>query len=171
MEKDNTRSVYKGLILYAEDLTHQKAMQIIKDNFKFKAILHDKDIDEKGELKKPHYHYIVKLDSTLTNSWLAKKLNIQVNYIQVIISLKGAYNYLTHKNNKDKFQYELSETFGDLEILTDKDDISNRDFKKLVYLMKTNHITTMKGLCQCAMDNDLLNTLRKNSYLFTQLLK
>ena len=118
----NRRSIYKGLILYAEDEKHKNAMQIIEKNYKYKAILHDRDTDENGEIKKPHFHYIIKCDNSCPNSTIATALGITENYIQVILSLKGAYDYLTHKYSKDKFQYSSSDLFGDLEIEdTDKD--------------------------------------------------
>lgn len=86
-------------------------MSIINNNFRFKAILHDRDINEYGEIKKAHYHYVIKLDSTQTNEWLANTLEITPNYIQKIISLKGALDYLTHKYSPNKFQYEEEELF------------------------------------------------------------
>lgn len=168
-KQDNIRSVYKGLILYAEDKTHLEAMKIIHNNFRYKAILHDRDVDNNGELKKEHYHYVVKLDSTQTNLWLANTLGISSNYIQKIISLKGALDYLTHKYSFDKFQYSESELFGDLSLRTEENDDS--DFYRLSTLIIDNKIHTFKELLCLAEKEKLMTTLRKNSYFYTQMLK
>lgn len=169
MNNEKIRSVYKGLILYPSDNTHVKAMQIINNNFRFKAILHDRDITEEGELKKAHYHYVIKLDSTQTNEWLANNLGIKPNYVQKIISLKGALDYLTHKYTSSKFQYEDSELFGDLSLRTDDNDDS--DFVRLCQLIIDYKIHTFKELICLAEKEQLIATLRKNSYFISQMLK
>lgn len=43
---DNSRSLYKALLLYEEDKTHKRAIDIIEKNYNFRGILHDKDVDE-----------------------------------------------------------------------------------------------------------------------------
>lgn len=169
MKNDKIRSVYKGLILYPDDSTHVKAMQIINNNFRYKAILHDRDIDQNGEIKKAHFHYVIKLDSTQTNEWLSNTLEIKPNYIQKIISLKGALDYLTHKYTPDKFQYEEEELFGDLSLRTDENDDS--DFYRLASLIVDYKIHTFKELLPLCEKEKLLTTLRKNSYFYTQMLK
>lgn len=169
MGNHKERSLYKGLILYGDDETHKKAMELIEKNYVYKGILHDKDKDKDGKLKKPHYHYIVKMSSTCPNSTLASNLQIEENYIQIIRSLKGAYNYLTHKYDKDKFQYENIEMFGDLDI--DIDEKIDGDFQCLIKSIKTNQIKTMYELTFWAIENNCLKTLKQNAYLFSQILK
>lgn len=169
MSNDKIRSVYKGLILYPDDETHIKAMQIINNNFRYKAILHDRDITEDGEIKKAHYHYVIKLDSTQTNDWLANTLEIKSNYIQKIISLKGALDYLTHKYSPNKFQYDDVELFGDLSLRTEDND--DCDFYRLSQIIIDYKIHTYKELLPICQKENLLTTLRKNSYFFSQMLK
>lgn len=107
---ENKRSVYKGIILYPDyEETHKKAFDNIKKMYRYKAIIHDRDVDENGELKKSHMHVVLKLDSTQPNKTIADNLGIRSNYVQSIVSLKGALDYLTHKYSQDKFQYNESE--------------------------------------------------------------
>lgn len=170
-EHTKPRSRYKGLILYDEDETQKNAIDILKTNYIYKGILHDKDTDEDGVIKKPHYHFVVRLDSAQTNEYLAKILGIKENYIQVVYSLKGALDYLTHINQPDKYQYTNECLFGDLPMNLDNENKENDDFILLTNAIKDGSCRTIRQLTSYAIDHDLLNTLRKNSYLFTQLLK
>lgn len=79
--------------------------------------LHDRDCftseDEKknpahaaGSLKKSHYHVLLHFDGPTTESSvraLADKVNGSAPV--AIESLRGSYEYLSHKNNTDKVQY------------------------------------------------------------------
>lgn len=169
---DSTRSVYKGLVLYPlEDMTHEKALQIIDKNFRYKAITHDRDTDENGELKKTHVHVVVKLDSTMTNAWLAEKLEIKENYIQKIYSLKGALDYLTHRYTPDKFQYDETDLIGDLELYDNKAECEDMKLKGLLDICFIKKPRDMRELIVLSSNAGMLEPLRKNSYLFTQLLK
>lgn len=69
--------------------------------------LHDKDINDDGSLKKPHYHVLLRYDGPTTYNHvleLTRSLNqpIPTRYD----SFSGAYAYLYHGNSPDKFQYE-----------------------------------------------------------------
>ena len=169
MGNHKVRSVYKGLILYPEDKSHVKAMQIIEKEYEFKAILHDKDTEDNGEPKKPHFHYIVKMPNSSPNSTLANNLGIKENYVQVIHTLKGAYDYLTHKFTPNKYQYDNIDLFGSLVI--DIEENTEGDFQCLINSIKINKISTMYELTLWALENHCLQTLRRNAYLFSQILK
>ena len=166
----NERSMYKGLILYPDDKTHVNAIEILKKNFIYKGILHDKDVDDNGEIKKPHYHFVIKLDSSQSNEYLAKTLFIKSNYIQKIISLKGALNYLTHNNSPEKYQYSKDELFGDLDFMS-SDEKDNSRFSQFIYLLTDKKAHTIKEATELAIKFDYLDVLKKNSYLITQWLK
>lgn len=168
---DNSRGLYKALLLYDDDKTHQRAMQLIKENYLFLGILHDKDVDEKGQPKKPHFHYIIKLDTPTRNSTIARKLGIAENYVQVLISKRGARDYLTHKFNEDKYKYDESSVFGNLD-LTEKDEYEKENrftyFSKLIF---ENKIDSVGGLIQLAINSGYYDVLKANTYLYIQLIK
>lgn len=80
--------------------------------FIYASILHDKDIDNNGVLKNPHYHLIIKVDKRIRGKTLLYKLveifktnveNIQINECFNFIS---SIQYLIHKNDNDKYQYD-----------------------------------------------------------------
>lgn len=90
--------------------------------------LHDKDI-KKGKLLKPHYHLILCFDGPTTFLTAATYREITHGpYPKVCENLRGAYEYLTHQNDKDKAQYSESDiqTFNGFEL-----DLSTKDVLKI----------------------------------------
>lgn len=113
-----------NLILYPEDETHAKAIEYIERNFDYAIILHDRDCDEYGEIKKEHYHIVLRFKNAKWNTALAEELNITSNYIEESRSLKHSLLYLIHYFDEDKFQYVLDDVKGSLKTRL-KDIINN----------------------------------------------
>ena len=100
---------------YPEDETHSLAMELLKvSGHRFAAILHDKDTDDDGNLKKPHWHIVITFKSQRTASAIAKEFGIEPNYIQPTKSRDKALRYLVHADDCDKYQYDATEAFGPL---------------------------------------------------------
>lgn len=77
---------------------------------KVNYLLHDKDIDEDGELKKPHWDGVILLDGPIP---YPKMFEIMkgiagdgINTIQECIQTSGALEYICHLNNPEKYQYD-----------------------------------------------------------------
>lgn len=82
--------------------------------FYYAFILHDKDIKENGETKKPHYHIMIDYQdggthtkSTLTT--LVKKTLDKDAFIDTIRNITKMSRYLRHLDNKEKAQYTIKE--------------------------------------------------------------
>lgn len=67
-------------------------------------ILHDKDSDEKGELKKPHIHWVGRATPRCL-SVVSNFLGLPENDIEVVKNFDNMVMYLIHLNDIDKFQY------------------------------------------------------------------
>ena len=110
LKKDKTSKVrYFSLVTYASktsllDVLNRKLQQIRAYAF----ILHDND-----EGKNPHYHLVIvtyharSYDDIL--SWFddcTDVLGLRCNsFIKPVFDLPSCYDYLTHKNAPDKYQY------------------------------------------------------------------
>lgn len=103
----NTKSRYWAFVLYPEsapddwqDVLIQTGLPIII------SPLHDKDKNADGSQKKAHYHVILIYPNTTTFNSI-KRITDSLNqpHPQYINALRGYYNYLTHKDNPEKFQY------------------------------------------------------------------
>lgn len=64
-----------------------------------------------GERKKAHWHGILKFDKTIKYKEANEIIRGITNgpYIQKCLSLKGQFEYFSHMNNPEKYQYERSE--------------------------------------------------------------
>lgn len=92
-------------------------------------ILHDKDENENGELKKPHWHICLRFKDSVPTASICSWFGITENYINKIRGrFADALAYLTHKNAPDKFQY------------LDEEVKSNFDFQKEVETLNSKKI-------------------------------
>lgn len=125
-KEDNMRSKVFLLLLYPdEDVTHAKALEYIKANYDYAAICQDKDtyledttindvVHHEGELKKAHYHVVVRFKNARWLTAIAKDLDIAENYIRVSHNFVRSLLYLVHYYEPDKYQYNPNEVFGTL---------------------------------------------------------
>lgn len=119
-------------VLYPEDPTHFACVEKLKTGgYTYALILHDQDVyedgDQKGQLKKPHWHVVLKFTNAVWNVPTAKELGIEPNYLQKCSSMDGALLYLVHDGNPDKYQYSLDNVEGPLKtrlaaLLVDDDE-------------------------------------------------
>lgn len=86
-------------------------------------ILHDKDTNEHGEIKKPHFHIVMKTRKRITLGGLLRELSELLKIDKTVISARETINetasirYLLHLDYQDKHQY------APFEILTKRHDI------------------------------------------------
>lgn len=103
-------------ILY-EDSAEKNWSEILDELFVtwVASPIHDKDINDDGTPKKPHYHVYLLFDNAYTYNY-AKSIFDQIGAVfpdlaaKVIIkNLPACIKYLTHKNKPDKAQYNESD--------------------------------------------------------------
>ena len=114
--------------------------------------LHDRDIHkETGEFKKPHYHILVAYLRAVSFKTIAE-LSLSVWGTKPIImhNLRGAYEYLWHKNSPDKplYEFERLRLVGgfDIDVLDRVErggSIDDEEFKRL--MLETRRIIKEKG--------------------------
>lgn len=125
MSKDKYRSRVHMLLLYPDDKSHAEALEKIPYSYDYAMILHDKDYfteeDEKknpdhkaGQLKKPHYHIVLRFNQAVWSTAICKALGIEHNYIEDCKRFDNALQYLIHYNDTDKAQYSIEEVKGNL---------------------------------------------------------
>lgn len=120
-------------VLYPE--SQQPAIDYIQANWPCAWALHDKDTHTEqefldygkhhdgncpdwqiGDLKKPHYHFVVKFKNARYITGVAKEIRkyseINDAAIKKCYNLYKAYVYLWHQNDPDKFQYDPEQVVG-----------------------------------------------------------
>lgn len=110
-QKD-TRSRNWSWIIYPESAPENWRTILNESGEKWiESPLHDKDINElTGEPKKPHWHIIISFSNKKSYKQ-AKAISELLNAPepQSVGSLQGAVQYLWHRNNPEKYQYDKSE--------------------------------------------------------------
>lgn len=122
-------------------------------------ILHDLDLKDDGELKTPHIHIVCRFGGRLgkrTLTWVtvfadALGLNTLAVSVRAFSSLAGSVQYLIHKNDPDKHQYDArsihsSYPWEELKLLLDSEiidysmkyffDVARHCNSKMEFMMK-----------------------------------
>jgi len=109
---------WTGTVYHKEQLDEMLASTDIHG---FAYILHDKDIAISGELKKPHYHFLIKFRRNLRGSWFKRFWSDEFGKVMPdpVYCPQGAYDYLIHATptaqKQDKFQYDPVERISTLD--------------------------------------------------------
>ena len=93
--------------LYPDSLSYdcETLLSTIRSKFiDWAYILHDKDVNENGELKKPHIHWVGRATPRCL-SVVSNFLGLPENDIEVVKNFDNMVMYLIHLNDIDKFQY------------------------------------------------------------------
>ena len=112
-------SVKKGRnfqgVLYPDSESYDCAevLQKLSDFPEYVYILHDMDVDENGELKKPHYHWLVSNGVPTTLSAIVGRLDVPSNSVEFCRSFKAFLLYMIHANAPDKHQYNMDDLQGE----------------------------------------------------------
>lgn len=141
--KDKSYDTIKGVIMV--DLQNW-----CEANCKMYAyILHDKDILDNGSAKTPHIHLVALLNSsrcrlstTMNNLSAATGVNEMAISIEKANDFNGSIQYLIHKNNTDKFQYNVLDIMtnmpkGELDVYLNSDG-GGVSIETLVAIVKQN---------------------------------
>ena len=158
---------YFTLVLYPDDSTHIDLLNYLSNTYTCKYILHDKDRNKDGELKKAHWHIVWQTASPRTVTSLKKELN--VDYLQIVRTQKQILAYLIHANAPDKYQYPVSDLKGDLSIENDTED--NNILLILDFIENSDVEITIKQLNYFCAKNGLWSHYRRSSYIFIKTLE
>lgn len=91
--------------------------------FLYFVIMHDKDVDNQGVLIRAHYHVVLRSIKRLRVKQVIHQLcdwmltNMENIQVQEVIDFDASVQYLIHKNNLEKHQYDVNE------IITNADNL------------------------------------------------
>lgn len=100
-----------SLVTYATEEEFAPILELAKH---YAYIKHDKDVNEDGTPKETHYHILITFEREKSLAWIRKHIASDQNTLsQPIKSIGEAFEYLWHKNDKSKAQYEKAEVITD----------------------------------------------------------
>ena len=168
---------YCSVLYPQEDESHAKALDYIMSHFQSCSIVHDKDIDENGELKKSHVHVVFCFKNARSINSVANELGIQANYLEQVSDLNSYLLYLIHYDEGGKFQYSIDDVKGSfknkLERLIKNQRIIDEDDAVIFikdFITKSSSILTTDDLVTFCCSNGVYSHLRRSSYIFKSLL-
>lgn len=121
-------------------------------------ILHDRDIHEDGTPKEPHVHIVIALKESRQFSTIGNYVGVAAQYVTHIrqrikvgkswrVDIGGALSYLTHRNAKDRYQYDDSEVIAKpgydwiaIRTKSEMDKAQYQSFQKLLDSISTGNI-------------------------------
>lgn len=162
-KKKDTRARHWSFIVYPESAS-ENWIELLKLQMLTFAVspLHDKDLCESPnsdgvrEPKKPHYHVFMCFEGkksyeqvkTITDS-------LQATIPQAVVSAKGLIRYFVHKDDPNKYQYDVKDIFvyGDIDIITPFQTSSSRyeAIKEMLVFVDENGIMEFQDLMNYAM--------------------
>ena len=136
-------------IVYPESAPEQ--WREILDNTHLRWIespLHDKDVNEDGEIKKPHWHILLSFDGPVTLK-AVEKIALQLNCPEPrkVGSGKGLVRYMIHKDNPEKYQYGIDEIVGH----------NGADVASYFEMTHTSKLVLMKEIVNYIVKNEIDN--------------
>ena len=175
MTKSNIKKRNWALIVYPESAPEDWIERLEKTGLPVAiSPLHDKDINPTGDAKKPHWHVILSYAGpTAFNvvERIASDLNAPIP--QAVESVAGYYNYLTHKDNPEKAQYDAKDIkhLNGFNIRDFKEITKSELFeikKEIMLLARKLKIYEYAELLNYLLDNQLMDELEvaQNNTIF-----
>lgn len=166
------------IILYPDDPSHVACLDWIIENIEYYAyILHDNDFNENGEIKKPHYHIVIKFDDNekYSISSLSKLLKIEPQYIsKTTKSYINGLRYLIHFDDKSKYQYDLENVEGSLKnklIDSLKENVENAKMLKIIEIIDNLNFIEIKEFTQLICAQGLYSYYRRSFAIIHLIIK
>lgn len=169
------------------DATNYDCMQVI-DNLQKKfpqyaIAFHNHDVftaddtDDESKIglpKKDHFHILWIDDKTISRGRSANILGIPSNYIKTVDNKTKALQYLFHKNNPEKYQYNPNEVVTNIPDFVkryNKDEDGNMKAQKITtYIFNCETFLSLTQLTKWCIDNYCWDELRRGQHIFTALI-
>lgn len=167
---------YFCAILYEEDSKFKEYFKNISESYEeVTYIIHDKDTNEDGTIKKPHMHILFKVGNNARHlSSIAKEIGIAENYLQGC-NKKAMLMYLIHLKNEDKTQYRIEEVKGylkeELKRIVNKQRPEEDRYKELIENILNHKINNTTQMIQYGIKYGILEDIRKSQYILCKIIE
>lgn len=150
----------------------------------FVGILHDKDKNKDGSIKKAHWHIYLEFVNACFNTSICKQLGLPDNFVRKMEKTNEVkfLAYLTHYQSKDKYKYDDSELLSSSDkmielVMNARNQLETAVFtesQKVTYLLKLIDelgIDSMTRLVEVACYNELYDVVRRAGSIFSAIIK
>lgn len=161
-------------VLYPDSTTYDcdKVLMRIEDSFaEYAYITHDLDVDENGELKKPHIHWCGKRSTPAPISTVANALGVEQNSIEFCKRWKSSLRYLVHADNQEKHQYPLDALFANFDVENIVGKSETYKSRQIFEYIRQNPSVSYTQLTDWCFENNLWSELRRSFSVWANLLR
>lgn len=152
-------------------------------SYRYALILHDadyftsEDAESEDDIEKPkksHYHVVFFWDNSYQLGYIANKIGLPSNYLQKTQSRTGSIQYLVHKNNPEKHQYNISDIETNIEKIQSKyfsdDDCTMKASKLLEFIDSYPYYLSITEVAKWSISENCWDEFRRGQHLFTSLI-
>lgn len=182
-KKNQFRSRKFQILAYPD--SSPKLIDTLKEfGWDFVAILHDKDKNKDGSVKKEHWHIYLSFVNACFNTSICKQLGLGENFVRKMEKSNEVkfLAYLTHFQSKDKYKYSDDELIYSsdamLELVMNArnqlDTAVLTESQKVTYILKLIDelgIDSMTRLIEVACYNELYDVVRRAGGIFSAIIK
>lgn len=172
----NKRYYLCEIILYTDNLDHIELLKQLTNKYNYAYILHDKDTNDDGTLKKEHIHLLIFFKNARWGSSILKEINIDnTNLIEFRENKANAIQYLIHSNNLNKYQYNIEDIVSDIDISIYFNKYKDDETKdvSILYDYITNYVGIIyyNQVYYFAVSNNLWSSYRRNYLILKDLIQ
>lgn len=163
-------------IIYPEaNPNHKTALDKLRAEYDYLAMLHDNDLKDDGTKKEPHYHCIVQFKHPRYLSAVSTALGVEPNLFRKLEKFDSYARYMTHMDDPDKAQYDYQMFEGPLRdkaegAIIGKEDECERVLRILDLLDSIESVLTMKQFVRIICQAGLYADCRRAGYLMKSML-
>lgn len=164
------RSLYWATLIYPESGSTENIKEYLSNRGVcfFLSPLHNKDVNDDGTPKKPHYHLLLKFASLKSSNQIQSLLVDFTMVLPIVVSnLKQYARYLIHADNEEKFQYNFNDVVTNANYSTFfSDEFATTSLTELVHRVSDGQKVT-DILLEALHSNNLalVEAIKKNTHL------
>lgn len=129
-----------------------------------------------GDPKKPHFHCILIFSNSKQLGLVASMIGIKQNYLQKVENKEGALQYLIHKNNPEKYQYNITDVESNIVKLEKKYFDLDNDMKasnildEIIMRSAEGKEVTVTSMALWCVYNNCWDEFRRGQHIFTSII-
>lgn len=158
-------------ILQNESKTYNEDLQrVINGKYPYAFIVHDKD-----KHTNVHTHVCIYVVNGCSLDNISKEYQHKKENIEIWDTKRHMLEYIIHKNELEKYHYNVSEVFGTLknDLLKYLSSQSEEESNKILidFIYSNDKYITLMELVRFALDNNIWSYFRRSSLIYIELIK
>lgn len=164
MGRPKQSRTFQGIIYPdAQNYSSETVLELLPTVFsEYAFALHDKDLDDSGNLKKPHIHWLGRRDSPSLLSTISNALGVPQRDIEYCKNFRFFLRYLIHLDHPSRYQYNPEIVQGNFNHRILFGDSEQHFVMDAISAMDSQHIRSIRQLAFFACQQGSWTDFRRN---------